>query len=259
MELVPDGELFDYVTAYEYLLEDEAIFIFRQVVAALLNAHRLGIYHRDLKPENILIHVVTDPDTELEYPHVKLADFGMAALQPKGKFLSTACGSMHYAAPEVFDKHYDGSKADVWSLGIILYVMLCGMLPFDDPGGDNKNSIWYRLIKSGNYRRPTHLSPEAQDLIAQMLVPHARRRISLEAVWNHPLLEKWSVAWGETKDQRDETLGPAPSLTSWSLRSERDIDQDIFHNLRVLWHSETEEALRKRLLSNEYAMARVNA
>ena len=253
MELVPDGELFDYVASYQQLEEDETVYILRQVVAALLNAHRLGIYHRDLKPENILIEIITDPESGVVYPQVKLADFRMAALQPKGKFLSTACGSMHYAAPEVFDKRYDGAKADVWSLGIILYVMLSGVLPFDEPAGPNKNDIWYRMIKTGQYRPQTWLSKEAQDLISKMLVPHPGKRITLEGVWNHPLLLKWSRIWGESDEDRNLPLSPAPSLTSWSIKNERDIDQELFHNLRVLWHSETEDALKKRLLSNEYA------
>ena len=253
MELVEGGELFEYVTNHEYLEEDETVFIFRQIVAALLNAHRLGIYHRDLKPENILIDIEEDPETGRINPQVKLADFGMAALQPKGKMLSTACGSIHYAAPEVFEKQYDGSKADVWSLGIILYVMLTGMLPFTDIGGAEKNVYWYRQIKSGKYTVPEGLSPEAQDLISRMLVPNPRRRISLESVWNHALFERWSLEWGETDDDRNivNWIGVTPSIRTWSLKSERDIDKEIFRNLRVLWHSEKEEVLKKRLLSNE--------
>ena len=252
MELVNDGELFDYVAEHEHLLEDEGVYIFRQIVAALLNAHRLGIYHRDLKPENILIEIEED-ENGCPSPQVKLADFGMAALQPKGKLLTTSCGSIHYAAPEVFEKRYDGGKADVWSLGIILYVMLTGMLPFNELPGDNLQQHWYYTIKSGKYAKPTWLSEEAQNLISMMLVPNPRHRISLENIWRHPLLEKWRDAWEEPEETRNLMywIGAGPSLEKWDIKTERDIDLELFRNLRVLWHSDSEEVLKKRLLSKE--------
>ena len=253
MELVEGGELFEYVTNYERLEEDEAVWIFRQIVVALLSAHRLGIYHRDLKPENILINHVVDEETGSIIPEVKLVDFGMAALQPKGKLLTTSCGSIHYAAPEVFEKRYDGGKADVWSLGVILYVVLTGMLPFTDFQGTDYQVHWYHQIKSGRYDIPDWVSQEAQDLIRRMLVPDPRHRISLANVWLHPLLDKWRDAWGEPEEERDLThwLGVKPAVADWAIKNERDIDKDIFRGLRVLWHSEKEENLKKRLLSSE--------
>ena len=130
MEYVDGGELFHYVESRRGLPEDETIYIFRQIVAALLYCHRLHICHRDLKPENILLNQQT--------LQVKLIDFGMAALQPQGRQLSTPCGSPHYAAPEVVSaRPYDGKQADVWSCGVILYVMLTGTTPYNySPDGD---------------------------------------------------------------------------------------------------------------------------
>lgn len=253
MELVNDGELFDYVTEHQHLEEDETVYILRQIVAALLNAHRFGIYHRDLKPENILMEIQYDEASGAYEPQVKLADFGMAALQPKGKLLTTSCGSIHYAAPEVFEKKYDGGKADVWSLGVILYVMLTGMLPFTDTPGPEFQIHWYHQIKNGQYCVPDWLSVEAQDLISRMLVPDPRKRISLENVWKHNLLEKWRDEWGEPEDERSiyHWIGGGLSIKKWSIRTENDIEPDLFRSLRVLWHSEREDNLKKRLLSNE--------
>lgn len=257
MEYVDGGELFEYVEKSNYLEEDETVWIFRQIVAALLHCHRLGIHHRDLKPENILLSCQTEPETGRMNPQVKLADFGMAALQPKGKMLTTPCGSLHYAAPEVFEKVYDGAKVDVWSLGIILFVMLTGMTPFqfqpDSERMPDNFSSWYRLLKSGQFHMPPELSREAQDLINRMLVPDPSRRISLEMVWKHPLFTKWSSEWGE--DANDVTIeawiGTSPTIASWHIRSRNDIDREILRNLRSLWHSVKEETLMEKLLSKE--------
>ena len=253
MEYVEGGELFDYVTNYEQLEEDETAYIFRQILAALLNAHRLGIYHRDLKPENILINILQDSESERFDPQVKLCDFGMAALQAKGRLLSTPCGSYHYAAPEVYDKHYDGSKADVWSLGVILYVMLTGMLPWEEVDCANPNWEWYQKIKTRPYTDQDWLSHEVRDLISRMLVVNPRKRITLESIWNHAYFEKWSLTWKETDDDRNlhNWIGPAPTISHFPVKGERDIDREILRNLRVLWHSEKEETLKKRLLSPE--------
>ncbi|KAL9089701.1 MAG: hypothetical protein Q9159_002429 [Coniocarpon cinnabarinum] len=253
MELVNDGELFDYISEHKHLEEDETFWIFRQIVVALLNAHRLGIYHRDLKPENILVELFDDEESGASIPQIKLADFGMAALQPKGKMLTTSCGSIHYAAPEVFEKRYDGAKADVWSLGVIFYVMLTGMLPFTDVPGEDSQMYWYRQIKSGRYAPQDWLSPQAQDLISKMLVPNPRHRISLQSIWNHPFMNMWRDDWHESAHDRDlyNWLGAGPPIAVWSIKSERDIEPELFRNLRVLWHSESEEVLKRRLTSSE--------
>ena len=126
LEYCPGGELFDYIVDRERLCESEARAFFRQIVAAVAYIHHSGYAHRDLKPENILI----DEDQEL-----KLIDFGLCA-NPSGgmgSVLETCCGSPAYAAPElVTGMSYLGSEADIWSMGVLLYALLCGFLPFGE-------------------------------------------------------------------------------------------------------------------------------
>lgn len=247
MEYVSGGELFSYIVDRQYLDEDEAVYLFRQMVAALLHCHRLGIHHRDLKPENILL----DQHTK----QVKLVDFGMAALQPKGKLLTTPCGSVHYAAPEVFEKSYDGSKVDVWSLGIILHVMLTGATPFyyDARTMNRDVRIWHDVIKAGVFPMDEDLSAEAQDLLLRMLTPSPKARISMEEVFHHPFVHKYAQEWGERVEDNDiqKWIGIAPIIESWDVQSSADIDREILRNLRTLWHSEKEEVIVKRLLNDE--------
>jgi serine/threonine protein kinase len=122
---VNNGELFDYITRRAHGLEEEtALMFFRQILSAVGYCHSFNICHRDLKPENILL------TKDLE---IKIADFGMAALhQSPDHRLKTSCGSPHYAAPELIKGNtYRGNQADIWSLGVILYAMLSGILPFD--------------------------------------------------------------------------------------------------------------------------------
>lgn len=255
MEYVDGGELFQYIYDAKYLLEDEAVWIFRQIVAALLHCHRLGITHRDLKPENILLTHRYNPETgSYSEPVVKVADFGMAALQPTGKKLTTPCGSMHYAAPEVFDRYYDGGKIDVWSLGVILYVMLVGAVPF--AWKENEHwSVVQKIIKRGTIYMPEGdaTSLEAEDLVRKMLTPDPRRRIALEAAWKHPLFRKWSHAWGETEAERslENWIGETPEIGNWSIWTPSNIDREILRNLRALWHREKEDVLVQRLISEE--------
>lgn len=247
MEYVNGGELFEYVSNRVFLVEDEAIFLLRQMVAALIHCSRLGIHHRDLKPENILL--------DLNKQQVKIVDFGMAALQPRGGYLTTPCGSIHYAAPEVFERRYDGTKIDVWSLGVILYVMLTGATPFNyDPDGEHTDmNIWWKMLKAAKYPLPDELSAEAKDLISQMLQPEPRKRISLEKIWQHPLIHKYDEEWGESPEQTklQNWVGKSPIIGEWSVTKKEDIDREILRNLRTLWHSVREEVLVSKILSPE--------
>ncbi|KAI8071318.1 kinase-like domain-containing protein [Gongronella butleri] len=124
LEYVQGGELFEYLIQQGRLSEVEARTYFRQIIFGVDFCHRHLICHRDLKPENLLL------DSEC---NIKIADFGMASLQPSGAFLETSCGSPHYASPEVVTGiRYNGIASDIWSCGVILYALLCGHLPFDD-------------------------------------------------------------------------------------------------------------------------------
>ncbi|ORX60335.1 Pkinase-domain-containing protein [Hesseltinella vesiculosa] len=124
LEYVQGGELFEYLVQQGRLSEIEARTYFRQIIFGIDYCHRHLICHRDLKPENLLLD---------DHCNIKIADFGMASLQPSGAFLETSCGSPHYASPEVVAGiPYNGIASDIWSCGVILYALLCGHLPFDD-------------------------------------------------------------------------------------------------------------------------------
>jgi serine/threonine-protein kinase HSL1 (negative regulator of Swe1 kinase) len=240
LEYVEGGELFDYVSTHGPLPEEEAVRLFRQIISGLAYCHRFNICHRDLKPENIL----------LDGNHnIKLADFGMAALQPAGHWLNTSCGSPHYAAPEIiYGRRYRGDRADIWSCGIILFALLTGFLPFD--GGDLSNTL--RLVKKGDYHLPPWLSIESADLIQRILQKRPEDRIGIQNIWNHPLLKKY-----ETLHQAmsNHILGPPPPLSANDcgplVTSRADIDMELLRNLQTLWHCAKPETLVERLLSKE--------
>ncbi|KAJ9603265.1 serine/threonine-protein kinase gin4 [Cladophialophora chaetospira] len=242
LEHVPGGELFDYVSSNGALPEEEAVRLFRQIIAGLSYCHRFNICHRDLKPENILLD---------DKRNIKLADFGMAALQPDGTWLNTSCGSPHYAAPEIIQGHqYRGDLADIWSTGIILFAMLNGFLPFD--GGNLPATL--RLVKQGAYHLPPSLSPEASDLIQRILQKRPERRINMEQIWAHPLLKKYEK-YHASLAAPAPLIGAAPPL-SVEARARRvtkrsEIDVDILRNLSTLWHGEKPEELIRRLMSEE--------
>ncbi|XP_046529851.1 maternal embryonic leucine zipper kinase isoform X2 [Equus quagga] len=176
LEYCPGGELFDYIISQDRLSEEETRVIFRQIVAAVAYVHSQGYAHRDLKPENLLFD---------EYHKLKLIDFGLCAKPKDNKdyHLQTCCGSLAYAAPELIQgKSYLGSEADVWSMGILLYVLMCGFLPFDD---DNVMAL-YKKIMRGKYEVPKWLSPSSILLLQQMLQVDPKKRISVKNLLSHP-------------------------------------------------------------------------
>ena len=126
MEYMQNGELFDYIVEKKRLDEREACQIFQQIISGIEYIHKLNIVHRDLKPENLLL----DYDKT-----IRLVDFGLSNTYKKEERLKTACGSPCYAAPEMIEakKKYEPLLVDIWSCGVILYAMLCGSLPFEDP------------------------------------------------------------------------------------------------------------------------------
>ncbi|KAF4153305.1 hypothetical protein CNMCM6069_001003 [Aspergillus lentulus] len=246
LEYVQGGELFHYVQNHGPLPEEEAVRLFRQIIAGLGYCHRFNICHRDLKPENILLD---------SWRNVKLADFGMAALQPAGHWLNTSCGSPHYAAPEIiYGRKYRGDKADIWSCGIILYALLTGYLPFD--GGDLPSTL--RQVKRGEYTIPPELSVEAADLIQRILQKRPEDRITMHGIWMHPLLKKYEQFH---QAMSHHYLGPAPPLTAQDcgppVPSRQDIDIDILRNLQTLWHGVKTEALIERVLNPQPTQERM--
>lgn len=242
MEYVGGGELFHFLAKESPIAEKEAIYLFRQLVDAVVYCHRMQIYHRDLKPENILLS--RDPFA------VKLIDFGMSAFQPSGDLLKTPCGSPHYAAPELLHgMPYDGRKTDVWSLAVILFVMLTGDPPFNhrqDPNQatDAKLQHLYSLIKAAKVKIPANLSDEAKDLFRKVFVADPSRRIDLDELWKHPLLHKYDRQHGlEIRSWRDTS----PNFQTWKPLTKETIDSNIFRSLLTLWHDSDEKLLIKSL------------
>ncbi|KAK9451080.1 kinase-like domain-containing protein [Limtongia smithiae] len=169
------NELFDYIVQRGKMPEDEARRFFQQIIGAVEYCHRHKIVHRDLKPENLLL------DEKL---NVKIADFGLSNIMTDGNFLKTSCGSPNYAAPEVISgKLYAGPEVDVWSCGVILYVMLCGRLPFDD----EFIPTLFKKINGGVYTLPAYLSPGAKHLLQRMLVVNPMNRITVREI----MQDKW--------------------------------------------------------------------
>ncbi|WEW60210.1 Protein kinase [Emydomyces testavorans] len=162
-----ERELFDYLITRGKCNDEEARTFFQQIICAVEYCHRHKIVHRDLKPENLLI----DSDK-----NVKIADFGLSNIMTDGNFLRTSCGSPNYAAPEVISgKLYAGPEVDVWSCGVILYVLLVGKLPFDDDYIPNL----FRKISAGNFYMPPYISSGAANLIRRMLQVHPVHRITI--------------------------------------------------------------------------------
>ncbi|CAR25679.1 ZYRO0A05544p [Zygosaccharomyces rouxii] len=161
------NELFDYIVQRDKMSEEEARRFFQQIISAVEYCHRHKIVHRDLKPENLLLD---------EHLNVKIADFGLSNIMTDGNFLKTSCGSPNYAAPEVISgKLYAGPEVDVWSSGVILYVMLCRRLPFDD----ESIPVLFKNISNGVYTLPKFLSEGAAGLIKRMLIVNPLNRISI--------------------------------------------------------------------------------
>ncbi|KAH0538949.1 hypothetical protein FGG08_004464 [Glutinoglossum americanum] len=172
------GELFDYIVQNGKMAEDNARRFFQQIICAVEYCHRHKIVHRDLKPENLLLD---------EYLNVKIADFGLSNIMTDGNFLKTSCGSPNYAAPEVISgKLYAGPEVDVWSCGVILYVLLVGRLPFDD---EYIPSL-FRKIAQGNFSVPNYLSSGAVTMIRKMLVVNPVHRITVAEIRQDPWFMK---------------------------------------------------------------------
>lgn len=174
MEYAEHGDLFDYIVQNRRIREDEARKFFQQIISGLEHCHKYRVVHRDLKPENLLLD---------SNGNVKIIDFGLSNIMHDGYFLKTSCGSTNYAAPEVISgKLYAGPEVDIWSCGVVLYVVLCGALPFDDESIPNLHD----KIKSGVYTLPSHLTTEARDLIARMIVVDPLKRITIPEIRQHP-------------------------------------------------------------------------
>ncbi|KAI1995441.1 Serine/threonine-protein kinase [Ophidiomyces ophidiicola] len=177
-EYVNGGQMLDYIISHGKLKEKQARKFARQIASALEYCHKNNIVHRDLKIENILISKTGD---------IKIIDFGLSNLfSPKGQ-LKTFCGSLYFAAPELLQaRQYTGPEVDVWSFGIVLYVLVCGKVPFDDQSMPQLHA----KIKKGIVEYPQGLSSDCRHIISRMLVTDPKQRASLSEIMNHPWMTK---------------------------------------------------------------------
>ncbi|XP_075700042.1 MAP/microtubule affinity-regulating kinase 3 isoform X5 [Rhinoderma darwinii] len=184
MEYASGGEVFDYLVAHGRMKEKEARAKFRQIVSAVQYCHQKHIVHRDLKAENLLL------DADM---NIKIADFGFSNEFTVGNKLDTFCGSPPYAAPELFQgKKYDGPEVDVWSLGVILYTLVSGSLPFD---GQNLKELRERVLR-GKYRIPFYMSTDCENLLKRFLVLNPSKRGTLEQI----MKDRWINAGHEEEE-----------------------------------------------------------
>lgn len=199
LELVTGGELFDKIVSEGKFPEEMARFYFHQLVEGVEYCHGLGVCHRDLKPENLLLD---------ENGNLKISDFGLSALYvgdpdaegtSRQELLHTTCGTPNYVAPEVLaDKGYDGKKADVWSIGVILYVLLAGFLPFDE----STIVALFAKIQAAHFTYPSWFTPEVRALLDKVLIADPKERISLSQLKKDP----WY-----THDDGERAYRPTPS------------------------------------------------
>ncbi|PKC59222.1 Pkinase-domain-containing protein [Rhizophagus irregularis] len=184
LEYCEGGELYDFLVERGRLRENLARKMFGQLCRAVKYCHDRRVVHRDLKLENILLDA---------YNNIKLGDFGFTRECESKKLLETICGSTGYSAPEMLlAKKYSGLEVDIWSLGVILYTLLCGALPFDD---DDENEMKHKIIK-GEYEMEEFLSNEAKDLIRSILQLEPSERPTLKQILQH--------AWFTIKDEEEE-------------------------------------------------------
>ena len=174
MEYIEGKELFDYIIHKRRLSELEACKFYQQLISGIEYLGKLKIAHRDLKPENLLLD---------KKKNIKLVDFGLSNIYKNTELLSTACGSPSYAAPEMLSGvKYNGLNVDIWSSGIVLYAMICGSLPFEDPNNDNL----YKKIKQGIFKTPEFISEKAKDFLHRILNIDPSKRYNIEQIKEHP-------------------------------------------------------------------------
>ncbi|ODV68570.1 Pkinase-domain-containing protein [Hyphopichia burtonii NRRL Y-1933] len=177
-EYVEGGQMLDYIVSHGSLKEKAARRFARGIASALDYCHKNNVVHRDLKIENIMINQKGD---------IKIIDFGLSNLYSPKSVLKTYCGSLYFAAPELLSaKPYIGPEVDVWSFGVVLYVLVCGKVPFDD----QEVAVLHEKIKRGDVEYPSFLTKECISILSRMLVVDPTKRATLYEIMQHPWLNK---------------------------------------------------------------------
>jgi calcium-dependent protein kinase len=205
-EFLRDGQLFDYVLENKFLEEEEASFIMEQLISTVKYLHNTSIIHRDLKPENILIEKYSDGVEKGKIKFCKLIDFGFACYNTDEKQMAELVGTPNYVAPEVYLGTYD-QRCDNFSLGVILYFMLRGSLPFSSVAQE----IVIRKTIKGDYQISdlhwSNCSPQAVDLTTRLLEKDPAKRISLIEALVHPFIsERKALAAFKGVNRKEEIL-----------------------------------------------------
>ncbi|CAN1806235.1 CBL-interacting serine/threonine-protein kinase 17 [Linum perenne] len=206
LEYVSGGELYDRISKGRGVSEADARKIFHQLIDGVSYCHSNGVFHRDLKPENVLMDAKGC---------IKISDFGLSALPRHLGLLHTLCGSPNYVAPEVLlNKGYDGATCDIWSCGVILYVILTGFLPFDDR---NITALYYKIVK-GDVEIPKEMSSGAGNMIRRILDPNPVTRITMSGIKAH---EWFNQDYSPTKytNRHDRVLDHDKASTSGTSTS----------------------------------------
>ncbi|XP_055056396.2 serine/threonine-protein kinase SIK2a isoform X1 [Misgurnus anguillicaudatus] len=215
-EYARNGEIFDYLASRGRLSEMDARRKFWQILSAVEFCHERNIVHRDLKAENLLLDA---------HMNIKIADFGFGNFFRPGEPLTTWCGSPPYAAPEVFEgQQYEGPQLDIWSMGVVLYVLVCGALPFDGPS----LPVLRQRVLEGRFRIPYFMSEDCEHLIRKMLVLDPAKRLSLSQIKEH----RWMVQ--EVPSQRPVLYRqglPSDSKTGLGEHSEQVLR--LMHSLGI--------------------------
>jgi serine/threonine protein kinase len=182
MELVTGGELFDEIVGRGSFPERDAARIVEKILEAILYLHSMGIVHRDLKPENLLL------SEHSSHAEIKISDFGLSKIFNEVEVMKTACGTPGYVAPEVLRRQGYGPEVDLWSLGVITYILLCGYPPFFD----QKNAELFKKIMAGKYQfdHPwwDNISEAGKDFVRRLLVVDIKKRFTAEEALRHPFI-----------------------------------------------------------------------
>ncbi|KAJ7074740.1 CAMK/CAMKL/Kin1 protein kinase [Mycena amicta] len=224
-EYVNGGQMLDYIISHGRLRERVARKFARQIASALDYCHRNSVVHRDLKIENILIS---------QSGNIKIIDFGLSNLYDPAAHLATFCGSLYFAAPELLNaKVYTGPEVDVWSFGVVLYVLVCGRVPFDD----QSMPALHAKIKRGLVEYPVWLSSECKHILSRMLVTNPALRAPLHEILNHP----WML--------RGFSGPPIPHLVRREPLRPQDLDPQVIRGMSGFEFGSDDAEIMEKLTS----------